>query len=289
MNNTQFQNNQFAEQSWGQPMPNAQMPNMAQPTMNMQNTQMPNMAEPQPSAMQPNAEQNTEHKKNPTVYVNVSRFPEKNQTFVGFGSLSPYENNKEIGAKDAFYKIQAIDSFLKALDADKIPLNIKGRDPEGKEMFMKADCYVNSGVSKNGDAYHIRKIAIEVQREERNEAGEIIQNAQKLYASKGENGYAFDKNCDPAIKAKFNAAIKDGASFSLAAVKNDTLGKYPQLTNFINQVNEPVVAELNFQKGVGVTIGKVSLVEPKEQNFQAQNIVQMNAPQSQNQGIAMGM
>lgn len=298
-------NQQYVDQNYANTaQPSMQAQTMAQPNMQPQGMEQASMAQPsmaQPSMQaqsmeqvsmqtqttaQPGIENNVEQTKKPTsVFVTVTRYPEKDQTFVGFGSLTPHEKNKEIGAKDAFHKLQAIDSFLKALDANQIPLNIKGRNKDGKDMFMKADCYVNSGVSKNGDSYYLRKIAIEVQREVRNEAGEVIQAAQKLYATKGDNGYAFDKNCDPAIKAKFNESIKEGASFSLAATKNDTLAKYQNLTNFINQVDRPVSVELNFQKGVGVSIDKVVALETKEHN-NTQNIVQM-IQQPQSAGMSM--
>ena len=81
-------------------------------------------------------------------------------------------------------------------------------------------------------------MAIEIQPEIRNEQGELVQNSQKIYATKGQagvKGYSFDKNNDPALLAKFNDTIKDGVYINLHAQNNTTLEKYPQLMNALNQ------------------------------------------------------
>ena len=174
------------------------------------------------------------------VFVTTGKYADKKtgeqKTLVGFGSLNEYEGQKP-NAKDVFYKISEIDTFLKAVKADKIPVNMSVKNEVGESIFMKADAYYQTGISKEGMAYGFSKIAIELQPEKRSETGELIQNAEKLYATKGKDGYSFDKNSDMELVAKFNKLISEGVEFTLSATKNDTLAKYPKLMEAINQID----------------------------------------------------
>lgn len=204
------------------------------------------------------------------VYVTSGKVEtDPNKTIIGFGSLKPYED-KIPNAREALYKINQIDTFLKAVDADKIPLTIRGQNPNGEDVFMKADAYYQTGIAKDGTAYGFNKIAIELQPEKRNEAGELIQASEKLYATKGKGGYAFDKNCDPELIAKFNKSLESGADFTLSATKNETLSKYPKLMEAVGRIQKSANFELDFEKGKGAYI--VSVVSPVEKSATGQEI-----------------
>lgn len=200
------------------------------------------------------------------VFVTTGKV-DASKTIVGFGSLKEYDGIKP-GAKDAFYKINEIDTFLKALEADKIPLNIACKNEAGEHVYMKADAYYQTGVSKDGKAYGFNKIAIELQPERRNEAGELEQEAQKLYATKGKDGYSFDKNSPDELIAKFNNLVSNGADFTLAATKNETLNRYPNLMQAISQIDKSAIFELDFEKGKGAFIK--SITTPITKNAEAE-------------------
>ncbi|MBZ7978529.1 MULTISPECIES: hypothetical protein [unclassified Campylobacter] len=178
------------------------------------------------------------------------------KTIIGFGSLQEYEGQKP-NARDVFNKINSIDAFLKSVDADKIPLNLKVGNKETGETYMKADAYYQKGISKDGKAYAFNKIAIEIQPEKRNEAGELMQNAEKLYATKTKEGYAFDKTNDDAIIDKFNSLIKDGVDFTLSATKNTTLEKYPNLMQVVNKIDKSANIEIDFVQSQGAVIKSI--------------------------------
>ena len=109
-------NQQYVDQNYvNTAQPSMQAQTMAQPNMQPQGMEKASMAQPsmaQPSMQaqsmeqvsmqtqttaQPGIENNVEQTKKPTsVFVTVTRYPEKDQTFVGFGSLTPHEKNKEI-------------------------------------------------------------------------------------------------------------------------------------------------------------------------------------------------
>ncbi|AIR81565.1 hypothetical protein CFV97608_a0016 (plasmid) [Campylobacter fetus subsp. venerealis 97/608] len=191
------------------------------------------------------------------IYVTAGKneqYPGK--TFVGFGSINEYEGEKP-NARDVLYKINQIDTFLKAVQADKIPLSITGKDADGKEVYMKADAYYQTGISKEGTTYGFNKIAIEVKPEQRNDKGELVEPGEKLYATKGKDGYAFDKNSDPELIAKFNKLVEQGVEFSLSANKDETLAKYPELTKAISHIQKSANFEIDFEKGHGAYIKSV--------------------------------
>lgn len=211
-----------------------------------------------------NANEMTSSAKKPSsVFITAGEVQGQDKTIVGFGSYKPYENEKGTmvpTAKDVFYKIQNIDNFLKAVDANKIGVDIKGTDKDGNATYMKADTGFFTGVGSNGKAFGFNKITITVQPEKTNEAGEVIQEAQKLYATKGKKGYAFDNNCDDKLIKKFNQAIEGGVDFTLSAKHNQTLEKYPQLMNIVNEVKgRSANVELDFVKEQGVVIKSVNL------------------------------
>ena len=82
------------------------------------------------------------------VFVTTGKYADKKtgeqKTLVGFGSLNEYEGQKP-NAKDVFYKISEIDTFLKAVKADKIPVNMSVKNEVGENIFMKADAYIKPG------------------------------------------------------------------------------------------------------------------------------------------------
>lgn len=191
------------------------------------------------------------------LFVTSGKTPDGKQ-IVGFGSLNPYEE-KAPTARDVFYKVDAIDGFLKAVDADRIPLTLKGKDGEGKDLFMKADAFYTQGTAKDGVAYSVNKISIEI--------GE-----ERLYASKfkGQDTYAFDnaeRNKD--LIAKFNKSIEKGVDFTLSATKEETLSKYPKLIDTIKQIDKSAYVEIDYVKGQGAVLKGVSKEKPaKEQEAQ---------------------
>nr|WP_314997914.1 hypothetical protein [uncultured Campylobacter sp.] len=207
------------------------------------------------------------------VFVTTGKYADKKtgeqKTLVGFGSLNEYEGQKP-NAKDVFYKISEIDTFLKAVKADKIPVNMSVKNEAGENIFMKADAYYQTGISKEGIAYGFSKIAIELQPEKRSETGELIQNAEKLYATKGKDGYSFDKNSDMELVAKFNKLISEGVEFTLSATKNDTLAKYPKLMEAINQIDKSAKFEIDFEKNRGAFIKSVQSPAIKTNSTEAE-------------------
>ena len=199
-------------------------------------------------------------KTNMEAGVNEKGDPAPAKTLVSFGSVSEYtKENGEIekpNARRVMSEIANINNFLKSVDAEKIPLTIATND---KQTYMTADVYQQSGVSKDGMPYRFNKMAIEIQPEIRNEQGELVQNSQKIYATKGQagvKGYSFDKNNDPALLEKFNNLINDGIYLNLKAQNNSTLEKYPQLMNALNQVPEKGGArfEVAFVKQQGAVL-----------------------------------
>lgn len=194
------------------------------------------------------------------VFKTQIQTDETKKTLVSFGSIQEYKNeNGEIqkpNARRVMSEIANVNNFLKSVDAEKIPLTIATND---KQNFMSVDVYQQSGVSKDGMPYRFHKMAIELQPEIRNEQGELVQNSQKIYATKGQagvKGYSFDKNNDPALLEKFNNLIKDGVYLDLKAQKNSTLEKYPQLMNALNQVPDKggVQFEVAFVKQQGAVL-----------------------------------
>lgn len=192
--------------------------------------------------------------------VNKEGNPTPEKTLVSFGGVNEYtKDNGEVekpNARRVMAEIANVNNFLKAVDAEKIPLTLAAKD---KEIYMKADVYQQSGVAKDGMPYRFNKMAIELQPEIRNEQGELVQNSQKIYATKGQagvKGYSFDKNNDPALLAKFNDIIKDGVYINLHAQNNTTLEKYPQLMNALNQVPDKGGAqfEVAFVKQQGAVL-----------------------------------
>lgn len=184
--------------------------------------------------MTKNENNSAEQSKNTaSVAVFKNEIEGKDKTLVSFGAVKEYtKENGEIekpNARRVMSEISSVNNFLNSVEAGKVPLDITTND---KQTHMKADCYQMKGVSKDGMPYSFNKMAIELQPEKRNEQGELIQNSQKIYATKNQQGvpgYSFDKNNDPALIEKFNNTIKDGVYINLALQNNQTLEKYPQL------------------------------------------------------------
>ena len=202
--------------------------------------------------------------KTASVYVSVGEVANENKTIVGFGALKPYQNKdgqeKSPSAKDVFYKISQVDNFLKAIEANKIGIDIKGTDKDGNTAYMQANVFYKTGVGENGKAFGFNKLAITVTPEIKTPAGEIQQQEQKLYATKGKAGYSFDSNCDNAVIAKFNEAVKGGAEFTLRAKKNETLQEYPKLMEIVDKVKGGSAnIELAFVKEQGAVIKSISV------------------------------
>ena len=163
-------------------------------------------------------------------------------------------------------KISDIGNFISATvgekDKNKIGIDIRGTDEKGQESFMKANVWTDSGIGKSGSSYSFRKITIEVSPEKINEkTGEVIQPAQRLYATKmPQGGYSFDKNNSGELIAKFNSNIQKGADFTLTPKKDTTLSKYPELSNAINTIKEhkSSFVEIAFVAGKGAMINSIT-------------------------------
>lgn len=215
------------------------------------------------------------------VFVTAGKTPDGKQ-IVGFGSLSPYEKEgKEStpNARDVFYKVDAIDGFLKAVEADRIPLTLKGKDTEGKDLFMKADAFYTQGTSKEGIAYGVNKISIEI--------GE-----ERLYATKfsGQDTYAFDnadKNKD--LISKFNKAIEKGVDITLSATKEETLSKYPKLIDAIKQIDKSAYVEIDYVKGQGAVLKGVSKEKPAKDLDEKKTLNQKFEPKQSKEKEAAGI
>lgn len=204
-------------------------------------------------------------KSDATVYVTVGRMPEQDKTIVGFGKLEKYTDKNGVeqvpGARDFFYKMQEVNNFLKAANADKIPIQLAGQNERGENVYMKADCYYVSGTSKQGLAYGFNKISIELQPEMRNEAGELIQDSQKLYATKRQGGYQFDERSEKELVDKFNSYLSRGTNFTLSATNNKTLDKYPKLKETINQIDKSANVGIDFVKMQGAVIKNITPID----------------------------
>ncbi len=210
--------------------------------------------------------QNTEQKNanhETSVFVTAGKFKDDkgvDKTIIGFGSQEAYKGNA-VNAKNVFYSVGQINNFLKAVDASKIPITIKATDNEDKATYIKANAYYHTGVSKDGKAYGFNKIAFELQPEKKNKAGEITQEAQKIYATKGKQGYAFDKNSNQTLLDKFTKAIEKSAEFSLASTNNKTLERYPQLMSVVKDIDKSAKVNLGFVKTQGVVIKSIDPIE----------------------------
>lgn len=224
------------------------------------------------------------------VYVSAGNFKNdknENLTIVGFGSLNPYEKDGKINepcARDAFHKLSQIKNFLDATEATKVGVNIQGKDKDDQTVYMRADFDYKTGISKAGRAFGFNKIYITLQPEKTNEANEIVQSAQKLYATKGRNGYSFDKNCDPELIKKFNSLIKKGANFTLAATHEQTLNKYPKLQEMLENVRDSSGNfQIDFVKEQGAVIaGFTPTDKNKSGNLGENKIIETATKKSKN-------
>ncbi|OCS32892.1 hypothetical protein GZ989_011310 (plasmid) [Campylobacter fetus] len=207
------------------------------------------------------------------LYVSAGSFTKDDgisRTVTGFGEMKPYVDDKgqtqDVNARAALKKISDIGNFLSATvgvkDKNKIGIDIKGTDEKGQETFMKANVWTDSGIGKSGQRYSFHKITIEVSPDKVNkETGEVLQPAQKLYATKSlKGGYSFDANNNNELIAKFNASIQKGAEFTLTPKKDSTLEKYPELANTISIIKEQKSSyvEIGFVTGKGATINSIT-------------------------------
>lgn len=179
------------------------------------------------------------------------------KTLVGFGRVDEYTNDKgeleKPNARAVMAKVANVNKFLSAVGENNMPLQISAKDGE-KDVYMKANCFTDSGISKNGNAYRWYKMAFELQPEIKNEAGEITQQKQTIYATKGNGGYSFDENNDKALINKFNALVANGVSINLAASRNDTLKEHQGLMNALGQFEKSAVFEVGSMKQQGAYI-----------------------------------
>lgn len=208
------------------------------------------------------------------VYVTVGRFIsvdentglQEPRTIVGFGSARPYigKSGEQINPsiRSVIYQIQQIDAFLKAHDAGKAPIIIAGdRDANDRpRSFVRADIYYLSGTSKDLKPYQFTKLALELQPQiiDQN-TGELIQQQQRLTATKTKNGFVFDdvqKNSE--LIDKFARMCEKGVDFQLSATKHATLSKYPKLVNTINQIDKSAFVKIAFIKQQGAVLMGIS-------------------------------
>lgn len=207
------------------------------------------------------------------LYVSAGSFNGKDgesRTVTGFGEMKPYTDDQgvvqDVNARAVLKKISDIGNFLSATvgerDKNKIGIDIKATNEKNQEAYMKANVWTDSGIGKSGMSYTYRKITIEVSPEKINEkTGEVIQPAQKLYATKTpKGGYSFDTSNSSELIANFNTAIKNGAEFTLSPKKDSTLAKYPELNNTINAIKEQKSSyvEISFVTGKGATINSIT-------------------------------
>lgn len=195
------------------------------------------------------------------VFVSKTELPDKNKTLVGFGIDEEYVN--EAGktvkptARSVMSKLAQINALLSAVES-KIPITINAKDENNKDVYLKADLWSQSRISSRGLAYRDYKMKIELQPEIRNKAGELMQDAQVLYATKREGGYAFDKNNDTSLINKFGAMCAKGVSYNLSAHNNSTLQKYPKLMQLIDGIEKFANVEIGYIKQQGTIVKSIT-------------------------------
>ena len=211
------------------------------------------------------------------------------KTLVGFGRVDEYTNEngsvEKPNARSVMSKVANVNKFLTALGESNMPLQLQAKDGE-KDTYIKASCFTDSGISKSGNAYRWYKMAFELQPEIKNEAGEITQQKQTLYATKGEGGYSFDKNNDPALIEKFNNLIQNGVSVNLLASKNETLKEHTGLMNALNQFEKSAIFEVGSMKQQGAYIKGFTELDAGGKEKGMQKVLNI-ATKSQDQGRDM--
>ncbi|WP_407712488.1 hypothetical protein, partial [Campylobacter fetus] len=123
-----------------------------------------------------------------------------------------------------------------------------------------ASTWIHNGVNdKTGQAYSLHKMAITIRPEIKNEAGEITQQQERIFATKNRNGvkgYSFDSTNDKALEKEFLNNISKGFNLGLAAEKNETLAKNPKLMEIINKIPDRSAVTINydFVKQQGIVV-----------------------------------
>lgn len=191
----------------------------------------------------------------------ITKGQKDGKTIVGFGGLEEYKGNKPT-VRDFFYKANEINAVLKAVEADKIPVTVAGSF-NGEKAYLKVNNYLDQGVSKNGHKYSFIKMAIELKPEVKDEAGNVTQKAERIYATKGKEGYALDEGNPKELTDKLAAVVAGGVQFTLSATNPETLKNYQKLEGLLNQVDKSAIVDLDFKKGEGVSIKSVTSPAPK--------------------------
>ena len=198
-----------------------------------------------------------------TIFISKTELPEQNKTLIGFGMERPYEKDGkeiELGAVKAFYAIENARNFLNGVDCRNHPVKIECGLQNEKHTFYTASTWIHNGINdKTGQAYSLHKMAITIRPEIKNEAGEIVQQQERIFATKNRNGvkgYSFDVTNDSALEKEFLSNISKGFNLGLVAEKNETLAKNPKLMEIVNKIPDRSAVTMNydFVKQQGIVV-----------------------------------
>lgn len=208
--------------------------------------------------------ENTSEKKLATIFISKTELPDKGKTLIGFGMERPYEKDGkqlEIGAIKAFYAIENAKNFLTGVDCKNHPVKIECGLQNEKKSYYTASTWIHNGINeKTGQAYSLHKMAITIRPEIKNqETGEILQQQERIFATKNRNGvkgYSFDTTNDKALEKEFINNIAKGFNLGLATEKNETLAKNPKLMEIIDKIPDRSAVTMNydFVKQQGIVI-----------------------------------
>lgn len=111
-------------------------------------------------------------------------------------------------------------------------------------------------------------MAITIRPELKNEAGEIIQQQERIFATKNRNGvkgYSFDATNNPALEKEFLNNIAKGFNLGLVAEKNETLAKNPKLMEIVDKIPDRSAATMNYdfvkQQGIVIMPDTMRVIE----------------------------
>lgn len=211
-------------------------------------------------------------KKLATIFISKTELPEKNKTLIGFGMERPYEKDGkevELGAVKAFYAIENARNFLNGVECRNHPVKIECGLQNEKHTYYTASTWIHNGVnSKTGQSYALHKMAITIRPELKNEAGEIIQQQERIFATKNRNGvkgYSFDATNNPALEKEFLNNIAKGFNLGLVAEKNETLAKNPKLMEIVDKIPDRSAATMNYdfvkQQGIVIMPDTMRVIE----------------------------
>lgn len=217
-------------------------------------------------------ENGSDIKKLATIFISKTELREQNKTLIGFGMERPYEKNGkeiEIGAVNVFYAIENARNFLNGVECKNHPVKIECGLQNEKHTYYTASTWIHNAVNaKTGQPYSLHKMAITIRPEIKNEAGEITQQQERIFATKNRNGvkgYSFDATNDQALEKEFIKNIAKGFNIGLVAEKNETLSKNPKLMEIINKIPDRSAATMNYdfvkQQGIVIIQDTMKLID----------------------------